>query len=92
MCVKHDQADPAEVPVDQAAEELGPERFVLRITNINTQHFSVSVSTEPGGDHNSFGDNLASLTDMDVGPTLSRVVVCTSATNISPSYESTDLP
>jgi hypothetical protein len=61
------ESNAVKVPVDQRAEELGPERLVLGVTNINTQHLTVPVSTKSGGDHNSFGDDLAALADMDVG-------------------------
>lgn len=67
VCVGDHQADPVKVAVLQRPKKLGPERLVLGVPNINTEHFAVPVSTEPGGDHHSFGDDLAAFSDVDAG-------------------------
>ena len=34
----------------EVAEELFPERLILRVTNVDTKHFTVAVSTQSGCD------------------------------------------
>ena len=51
----------------EVAEELGPERLALRVPDVHPQDFSVAVSTEPGGDHDGLGHDLAGLAHVDVG-------------------------
>src|SRR5699024_8593406 len=40
MCVGDHETYAVEAPVTQAAEEFGPERFVLRVPDINPENFS----------------------------------------------------
>lgn len=62
--VGDDEADTGQVAFFQGAEELGPERFVLGVPDIDTQYFPVAVSPEPRRDHDRFvgemlGDGVA---------------------------------
>jgi len=61
------EADTAEAAVDEAAEEFFPERFVLRVTDVETEHLTMPVRTQAGGDHDRLGHDLAVLSDMNVG-------------------------
>ena len=61
------ELDAGEAAVAEAAEELGPEHFGLGVADVDTEDFSVSVSTQPGGDHDSFGHDVAVLAHVDVG-------------------------
>ena len=58
---------PGESAGVELAEELGPERFVLRVTDVDAEHFSAAVVAQPGGDHDGFGHDVAVLADMNVG-------------------------
>ena len=44
MRVGDHQAHPGQAAVDEAGEELAPEHLVLRVADIDTEHFTV-----PGG-------------------------------------------
>ena len=37
------QAHTAEAAVDEAGEELAPERFVLRVADVDTEHLTMAV-------------------------------------------------
>jgi hypothetical protein len=65
--VGDDQLHPVEAAVLEVAEELGPERLVLRVAHIDAEDLTVAVSTQPGGDHHGLGDDLAGLAHVDVG-------------------------
>ena len=67
VVVGDDKADTGQVPFLQASEELGPERLVSGVPDIDAQHFAVAIGSETGRDHDRFGGDLAVLTDMDVG-------------------------
>ena len=49
--VGDDEFDPVEAPVLERPEELGPEHFVLGITNVEAEDFPVPVGCDTGGDH-----------------------------------------
>ncbi len=65
--VRDHELHAGEPAVAEAAEELGPEHFGLGVADVDTEDFSVSVSTQPGGDHDGFGHDVAVLADVDVG-------------------------
>jgi hypothetical protein len=51
----------------QPAKEIGPERFVFGVAHVDTRDLPMPVGTQPGGDHDRFGDHLMVLPDVDVG-------------------------
>ena len=67
MGVGDHQAHAVQVAVFEAAEELGPERLVLRVPNVDAEDFSMPVGAQAGGDDHGFGDDLAAVADMHIG-------------------------
>ena len=61
------QAHTAQPAVDQPGQELAPERLVLRVADVDTEDFAMAVGTQPGGDHDRLGHDVAVLADVDVG-------------------------
>lgn len=50
--VGNDQLDPGQAASSQAAQEAGPERLVLTVTNIHAEDFTFAISSDTdGGDH-----------------------------------------
>lgn len=67
MRIGDHQTHAGKAAIDQAGQELAPERLVLRVANVDAEYLAVPVSTQPGGDHDGFGDDVAVLADVDVG-------------------------
>ena len=67
MCVGDDELGPGKAAIAQVAEELGPERFGLGVTDVDAEHLSVPVDTESCCDHDCLGHDVAVLADVLVG-------------------------
>lgn len=65
--VGDDELHALETALVEVARELGPERLVLRVAQVDTEDFSTAVAAQSGGDHDRFGHDMAVLSDMDVG-------------------------
>ena len=57
--VADDEAHTGESAVGEAGEELAPERFVLAVADIEAEDLAMPVSSQSGGDHDRFRDDLA---------------------------------
>ena len=53
--------------IGEAGEELTPERLVLRVADIDTEHLTMPIGTQPGGDHDRLRGDVTVLADMHVG-------------------------
>jgi hypothetical protein len=63
------QPDPAQAAGLQRAEERGPERAVLAVSDVHAEDFPVAVGPDADGDHDGLGDDLV----VDPGLAVGRV-------------------
>ena len=61
MGVGDDELHAGESAVGEVAEELGPERLVLRVTDVDPDDLTVPVPTHGGSDHHGLRDDPAVL-------------------------------
>lgn len=59
MGVGDDEADPGEPPVLQGAQEPGPKRLVLAVSDVDPEDLPGALGADPGGNHDRSGDDLA---------------------------------
>ena len=69
MGVGDDEADPGKPPVLQGAQEPGPERLVLAVTDVDPEDLPGALRRDPGGHDDRPGHHLAEgvVADVDVG-------------------------
>jgi hypothetical protein len=65
--VGDDELHAGEPAVGEVAEELGPERLVLRVTDVDPDDLTVPVPAHGRGDHDGLRDDPAVLPHLQVG-------------------------
>jgi hypothetical protein len=58
VCVGDHESHSTQAAGLQAAQERGPERAVLAVTDIHAQHFAVPIAAHPNRDDHGLGDDL----------------------------------